>query len=217
MFDNIRAVWNSAVDGLSDPGKLAQLSVSDLEKSIRKAKETVAPLIGRPAVLESKIKDLQNTDSELTKKIVALLKAGDEGQQSAKKHVERQVAVRKEIEDLQEQFDVASGLASEWQDKIKQLEIELASRRTDADRLQAEYETAKTEQVIGKQMQSADSLLGSDTFSRAQSKVDKEKAKAAGYAAMSGLNERASDEKLIREAEADSLMESYLSQLDKEN
>ena len=217
MFDNIRAMWNSAADGLSDPGKLAQLSVSDLEKSIRKAKETVAPLIGRPSVLERKIKDLKGTDEELTKKIVALLKAGEEGKQSAKKHVERQVAIRKELESLQVQFDEATHLAAEWQAKIKQLEAELSSRRNNADRLQAEYETAKTEQVLGKQMQSTDSLLGTDTFSRAQAKLDKERAKAAGFSAMSGLDERLADEKLLKDADTDALMASYLSDLDEKN
>ena len=217
MFDNIRSMWNSAADGLSDPGKLAQLSVADLEKSIRKAKETVAPLVGRPAVLAGKLKDLQNTDKELTEKIVALLKSGEDGKERARKHVDRQAALRKEIQSLQIQHDDAVELSAEWQGKIKQLELELSSRRNSADRLQAEYEIAKTEQVVGKQMQNANGLLGADTFSRVQAKVDKEKAKAAGYSAMSGLNDHALDEKLIRESEADTLMAAYLSELDTEN
>ena len=49
MIDNFRAWWNSVADSLGDPGKLAQLSVADLEKAIRKAKEAAAPAIGRPA------------------------------------------------------------------------------------------------------------------------------------------------------------------------
>lgn len=213
MLDNVRALWNSLADGLTDPGKLAQLSVADLEKAIRQAKEAAAPIIGRPTVLESQLRETQSTDKELTNKIMALLKSGEQGQEAAKKYIERQVVIRKEMEELKEDYEDSHEAAEEWQNKIRFLESELYSRRNAANKLQAEYETSKAEQVLGKQMQNVDSLMGSDTFSSAKARVEKEKAKAAGYSAMSGLSGKIADDKLIRDAEANSLMNEYLAKL----
>lgn len=210
MLDNFRAWWNSVADSIGDPGKLAQLSVADLEKAIVKAKDAAAPVVGRPVALESKLKDLNKTDKELTTKITALVSTGDEGKEAARKYVERQVAVRKEIAEVTEEYADAKAASEQWQDKIRVLETELYSRRSEADRLQMEYETAKAEQKLGKQMASADSLAGTDVMSGARAKVEREKAKAAGYSAMSGLSDKAAEEKLLRDAETDALMQSYL-------
>lgn len=197
-------------DSLGDPGKLAQLSVADLEKAIVKAKDAAAPVVGRPVALESKLRDLGRTDKELTTKITSLISTGDEGQTAARKYVERQVAVRKEIAEVTEEYADAKAASEQWQDKIRVLETELATRRSQADRLQMEYETAKAEQRLGKQMASADSIAGTDVMSGAKQKVEREKAKAAGYSAMSGLLDKAAEEKLLRDAETDALLQSYL-------
>ena len=210
MLDNFRAWWNGVADSLGDPGKLAQLSVADLEKAIVKAKDAAAPVVGRPVALESKLKDLNKTDKELTTKITSLISTGDEGQAAARKYVERQVAVRKEIAEATEEYADAKAASEQWQDKIRVLETELYARRNQADRLQMEYETAKAEQRLGKQMASADSIAGTDVMSGAKAKVEREKAKAAGYSAMSGLSEKAAEEKLLRDAETDALLQSYL-------
>ena len=185
MLDNVRSWWNSVSDSLGDPGKLAQLSVVDLEKAIRKAKEAAAPVIGRPSALDDSIRDFEKTDAELTEKITILIKSGAEGQESAKKYVERQVAVRKQLAETREEYEDASAAATEWHSKIRVLESELYSRRNKANRLQAEYETAKAEQELGRQMQNADSISGSDTFSSIEARISKERAKAAGYSVMS--------------------------------
>jgi phage shock protein A len=213
MLDNARAWWNSLADNLGDPGKLAQLSVADLEKAIRKAKEAAAPVIGRPTVLESKLADLRQTDKELTTKITALLQSG--GKDAALKYIERQVAVRKEIETAQDDYEDIKAASDEWQAKIRALETQLYERRNAANKLQAQYETAKAEQSLGKQMQNLDGLLGSDQFSSIQARVDKERAKAAGYSAMSGLNDKVDDEKLIRDAQANALLDEYMRNIDK--
>lgn len=210
MLDNFRAWWNSVADSLGDPGKLAQLSVADLERAIRKAKEAAAPIIGRPAALEDSLKDLQRTDAELTQRITALLNAGEEGQEAARKLVARQVVVRKQVEATRDDFSDASEAAKEWHDKIRVLEHELYSRRHEANRLQAEYETAKAEQRLGRQMRRADSIQGSDNFSSIKARVDQEKAKAAGYSALSGLTERSKEARLISNVETDALMKEYL-------
>lgn len=215
MLDNFRAWWNGLADNFSDPGKLAQLSVADLEKAIIKAKDAAAPVVGRPVALESRLRDLGKTDKELTTKITSLISAGDEGKEAARKYVERQVAIRKEISEVTEEYADAKAASEQWQDKIRVLENELYSRRNQADRLQMEYETAKAEQRLGKQITSADSIAGTDIMSGAKSKVEREKAKAAGYSAMSGLSEKAAEEKLLRDAETDALMQSYLGGEDK--
>ena len=215
MLDNFRAWWNSVSDSLGDPGKLAQLSVADLEKAIRKAKEAAAPVIGRPAALESSVKDLQKTDKELTDRITSLIQSGAEGQEAAKKYVERQVEVRKQLEDVRDEYEDASAASTEWQHKIKVLENELYSRRNEANRLQADYETAKAEQELGRQMQNVDSISGSDSFSSIKARVDKEKAKAAGYSAMSGLSDKAKEDRLIADNETDALMKEYMDKLGK--
>ncbi len=214
MLDNFRAWWNSVADSLGDPGKLAQLSVADLEKSIRRAKEAAAPVIGRPAALEGSVRELSKTDEELTSRITALLRSGDEGREAAKKYIERQVAVRKQLTDTREEYADAKAAADAWQDKIRVLENALYTRRNEANRLQADFETAKAEQQLGRQFQNADSLAGSDNFSSIKARVDQEKAKAAGYSAMSGLSDKAKDDKLIRDAETDALMKEYLDKLD---
>lgn len=210
MFDNFRSWWNSVADSLGNPGKLAQLSVADLEKAIRNAKEAAAPVIGRPVALEGQIKDLEKDDKELTERITALIRTGEEGKEAARKYIERQVTVRKQLADVREEYNDAHEASAAWQEKIRVLENELYSRRKEADRLEADYETAKAEQALGRQMQNADSLAGSDNFSSLKARVDKEKAKAAGYSAMSGLSDKVNDEKLIRQAETDALLNEYL-------
>ncbi len=215
MVDVFRSWWNSVADSLGDPGKLAQLSVADLEKSIRKAKEAAAPVVGAPVAIEGRLKDANQTDAELTAKVTALIRTGAEGQQAARKYIERQVEVRKNITQLTVDLDDARTAAAEWQAKIRVLENELFLRREKANRLQADYQTAKAEQQLGKMMQTADSLAGSDTFSSLEARVNQEKARAAGYSQMSGLTDKARDEQLVREAETDNLMQEYLSKLDK--
>ncbi|MDR1066325.1 MAG: PspA/IM30 family protein [Clostridiales bacterium] len=213
MLDNARAWWNSLADNFGDPGKLAQLSVADLEKGIRKAKEAAAPVIGRPSTLETKLADLKQTDQELTKKITTLLQSG--GKDAALKYIERQVAIRKEIESVQDDYEDNKAAADEWRAKIRALETQLYERRNAANKLQAQYETAKAEQTLGKHMQNADGLLASDQFSSIQARVDKERAKAAGYSAMSGLDDRINDEKIIRDAQTDALLDEYMRSIDK--
>lgn len=213
MLDNVRAWWNNLAENLGDPGKLAQLSVADLEKSIRRAKEAAAPVVGRPAVLANRIKEMEKTDADLTKKITSLIQAGEEGKASAMKFVERQIEVRRDLEALRDEFDDTKAAADEWQSKIRTLETELNSRRNEANRLQAQLETARAEQRLGKHMQNADSLMGSDKFSSIKARVEKEQAKAAGFSAMSGLDSKVADDRLLRKTEADSLMDEYLSKL----
>ena len=101
--------------------------------------------------------------------------------------------------------------------KIRALEHELYSRRNEANRLQAEYEVARAEQQLGRQMRTADSLagFGADSFSAVKARVEKEKAKAAGYSKMSGLSERAQEEQLISQYETDVLMLEYMNKVKK--
>lgn len=210
MFDNFRAFWNDLGDKFSDPGKLAQLSVADLEKGIIKAKDAAAVVVGRPVALSSKLKELEKTDQELTTKIKSLLKGGEAGQTAARKYIDRQVIVRRELADVKTDFEDAKLASEEWKAKIRALENELYRRRNEANKLQAEFETAKAEQKLGKQMQNVDSLAGSDRFSSLKERVNKEKAKAAGYSAMSGLDERIADERLLADAESEALLNEYL-------
>lgn len=212
MLDNFRAWWNSVADALGDPGKLAQLSVADLERAVRKAKEAAAPVIGRPAALEDTVKDLEKADQELTARIIALINSGDEGQEAARKYIGRQVAVRKQLAETREALTDATAAAAEWHDKIRVLEHELYARRHEANRLQAEYEAARAEAQLGRQLRTADSLAGAgtDAFNAAKARVEKEKARAAGYSAMSGLSDRAKEDKLISQYETDQLLIEYL-------
>ncbi len=215
MLDNFRAWWNSVADSLGDPGKLAQLSVADLERSIRKAKEAAAVIIGRPAALEDSVRDLEKTDAELTDKITALIAAGEEGQEAARKYVTRQVVVRKQLEATREDYEDAAAAAQEWHDKIRVLEHELYTRRHEANRLQAEYETAKAEQQLGRQMRRAEAAYGSDNFASIKARVETEKAKAAGYSVLSGLSDKAKEARLIADVETDALMAEYVAKTKK--
>ncbi len=210
MLDNFRAWWNSVADTFGDPGKLAQLSVADLEKAIRKAKEAAAPVIGAPVMLEGRLRDARKTDAELKDKITSLIKMGVQGQVAARKYIERQVEVRKNITSIEEDLAEAKVTSEEWQAKIRVLENELYARREKANRLQADFETARAEQRLGQMMSTADSLSGSDTFSSLEARVNQEKAKAAGLSKMSGLSDRADDDRLLRDAQADELMKEYL-------
>lgn len=210
MLDNFRAWWNSVADSLGDPGKLAQLSVADLERAIRRAKEAAAVVIGRPAAIQDSIKDLERSDQELTQRITVLINSGDEGQEAARRHVARQVIVRKQLAQMQEELADASAAATEWHEKIRVLEHELYARRIEANRLQGEYEMARAEQQLGRQLSRADSLAGTDSLSSVRARVDQEKARAAGLSAMSGLSDRAQEQQLISKHETDQLMKVYL-------
>lgn len=211
MFDNIRAKWNDTADKMSDPGKLAQLSVSDLEKSIEKAKESAAPLIGAPIIALKKLDDLKKTDADLTTKIKKLISSGEEGKVAAKKYIERQVEVRNNIAKAEADYNQSVEVATMWQDKIRMLENELYSRRQTADSLQAQYNSAKAEQQLGKQMQDIDSILGgSNSMNSLEAKVNKEQAKAAGYAQLSGIDEKINEDKILKNAEADALFDEYM-------
>ena len=211
MFDNIRAKWNDTADKMSDPGKLAQLSVSDLEKSIEKAKESAAPLIGAPIIALKKLDDLKKTDADLTTKIKKLISSGEEGKVAAKKYIERQVEVRNNIAKAEADYNQSVEVATMWQDKIRMLENELYSRRQTADSLQAQYNLAKAEQQLGKQMQDIDSILGgSNSMNSLEAKVNKEQAKAAGYAQLSGIDEKINEDKILKNAEADALFDEYM-------
>jgi phage shock protein A len=210
MFDNFRVFWNDVSDKLSDPGKLAQLSVSDLEKGISKAKGAAAPVIGSPVIMLKKLDDLKRTDEELTNKITTLIKASDEGKIAAVKYIERQVDVRANISSMQVDYDEAREAAKMWQDKIRLLENELFNRRQAANNLEAKYATAKAEQQLGKTMKNVDSLTGSTSFSSLESRVEKEQAKAAGYSQLSGLTDRVNEEKILKDIETNALLEKYL-------
>lgn len=210
MLDNFRAWWNSVADSLGDPGKLAQLSVADLERAIRRAKEAAAVVIGRPAALQDSIKDLERSDQELTQRITALINSGEEGQEAARRQVARQVIVRRQLAQMQEELVDSSAAASEWHEKIRALEHELYTRRIEANRLQAEYETARAEQQLGRQLSRADALSGTDSLSSVRARVDQEKARAAGLSAMSGLSDRAQEQRLISKHDTDQLMQEYL-------
>lgn len=215
MLDNFRAWWNSVADSLGDPGKLAQLSVADLERAIRKAKEAAAPIIGRPAALEDSVQDLEKIDAELTQRITVLIAAGEEGQEAARKYVSRQVVVRKQLEATRDDYNDAAAAATEWHDKIRVLEHELYARRHEANRLQAEYETAKAEQQLGREMKRAEVVYGSDDFSSIKARVEHEKAKAAGFSVLSGLTEKAKEARMISDFETDDLMAEYLAKAKK--
>lgn len=210
MFDNFRAFWNSTADSLSDPVKLAQLSVADLEKGISKAKEAAAPVIGSPIVLLKRLEDMKKTDEELTKKITTLISASEEGKNAAIKYIERQVEVRKNIETLESEYNEANEASKMWQDKIRLLENELFNRRQAANSLEAKYATAKAEQKLGKTMKNVDSITSSSSFSALESRVEKEQAKAAGYSQLSGLNDKVNEEKILKDAETNSLLQQYL-------
>jgi len=210
MLDNFRAWWNSVSDSLGDPGKLAQLSVADLERAVRRAKEAAAVVIGRPAALQDSIKDLERSDQELTQRITALINSGEEGQEAARRQVARQVIVRKQLAQMQEELADSSAAASEWHEKIRALEHELYTRRIEANRLQAEYETARAEQQLGRQLSRADALAGTDSLSSVRARVDQEKARAAGLSAMSGLSDRVQEQRLISKHDTDQLMQEYL-------
>jgi len=217
MMDSFRAWWNSIADSMGDPGKLAQLSVADLEAAVLRAKEAAAPVIGRPEALKDSVADLEEMDRALTWRITALVNSGEAGQEAARRYVGQQVAVRKQLADTQAALADATEAASEWLARIRVLEHELYARRNDADRLQAEFASARAEQQLGRQLRTADSLAGTgaDTFSLLKARVEKEKARAAGYAKMSGLSERADEEQLISRYETDQLMLEYLTKIKK--
>lgn len=210
MFDNVRAWWNSLSDAFSDPSKLAALSVADLEKNIAAAKEAAASVIGRPVVLKEKLSSLQSQDEELTKRITTLVASGEEGIEAAKKHVQKQVDVRKMISSLSEDLEDAQAASEQWKSKISMLESELSKRRNKAADLSADYAAAKAEQTLGKQFSDINIGTGEDTFSKLEERVFREKAKAAGYTAMSGMDDTLKEEKIISDAETQSLLDEYL-------
>jgi phage shock protein A len=210
MFNNVRAKWNDISDKMSDPGKLAQLSVYDLEKGIQKAKDAAAPVIGTPIILHKQLEELKLSDSELTVKIKKLIATGEEGKISAKKYIERQVEVRNSITKSEVDYVNAKETADMWHDKIRTLENELFTRRKDADNLEAKYATAKAEQNLSKHMKNIDSLSSSSSFNSLESKVNKEQAKAYGMSQLSGLNDKINEEKIFKNSEVDALLDEYM-------
>lgn len=217
MTDNFRAWWHSMASSLEDPGKLAQLSVADLERSVRSAKEAASAVIGRPEALADIIAELAAMDAELTQRITALVNLGSAGQDAARPYVARQVAVRKQLAEARDELVDAAEAAAQWQERIAYLERELLARRHLATRRQAEYEYRRGQPASEVLHPSVDPLVQAydSALARIKDRLDKEKAIAAGHSAMAGLAEKARDDRLINEYETDLLMVEYLTKLKK--
>ena len=210
LWDNMRAFWNDLGDMFVDPGKLAQLGVSDLEKAIRRAKDAAAPVVGRPVALRAEVVTLERTEKALDTKIRNLLALPDgKGIPLARDCAAKMVDVKKALSERSNDLIDAEQTSSEWIAKIKLLERELNNRRTQADKLQADFEAARAETKLGKSMGAIDGTLGADKMSSYEARVNKEKARAAGYSMMTGLNLRIAEQQLLMEADVDALLASY--------
>lgn len=210
MFDNVRAFWDNLGDKFSDPGKLAQLNVSDLEKAIRKAKEAAAPVVGRPVSLKAEVTTLERTEKELDTKIRNLMALPDgKGIPMAREVGVKLIDVRATLKQKRDDFADAEAASKDWVSKIKMLERELAGRRNQANKLQADFEAARAETKLGKTMGAVDGALGADKMSSYEARVNKEKARAAGYSEMSGLNAKLAEQQLMVDADVDALLSEY--------
>jgi phage shock protein A len=210
MWDNFRAFWNELGDKFTDPGKLAQLNVSDLEKAIRKAKDAAAPVVGRPVSLRAEVVALERSERTLDEKIKNLLALPEgKGVPLARDCAAKMVDVKRALTERRDDLADAEETSSAWIAKIKMLERELGKRRTQADKLQADHEAAKAETKLGKSMGAIDGALGADKMSSYEARVNKEKARAAGYSEMSGLNSRIAEQQLLLDADVDVLLTSY--------
>jgi phage shock protein A len=210
MLDNFRAFWNGLGDKFSNPGALAQLNVADLEKAIRRAKDAAAPVVGRPVALRAEVQTLERSEKQLDDRIRTLLKVPDgKGVPPARDLGARLVDVRRTLAERKADLEDAQQASQEWVQKIKMLERELAQRRTKANKIQADFEAARAETKLGKTMGAVDGQLGSDKMSSLEARVNKEKARAAGYSEMSGLNSRLAEEQLLVDADVDALLAEF--------
>ena len=210
MWDNFRAFWNDLGDKFTDPGKLAQLNVVDLEKAIRRAKDAAAPVVGRPVALKAEVVTLERTEKALDEKIRNLLSLPDgKGIPLARDCAAKMVDVKKTLSESRDSLADVEKTSAEWLAKIKMLERELNNRRNQATKLQADFEAARAETALGKTMGAVDGVLGADKMSSYEARVNKEKARAAGYSAMSGLDSRIAEQQLLMDADVDALLASY--------
>ena len=206
MKDVVRAWWNDLGERFTDPAKLAQLNISDIEYALNKAKDAAASFIGRPTILKKEIEDLKKKDTELVSKI-KVLKTEDD-LKPAERLAEVLLDVRNELQHKEGIFLEASEVAEAWKSRIKTLERELLKRRTEANDLKERQAAADAMIKLGIAVEAVDRHTRSNPMSRLEFNVKALEQKSAGYMALSGLDDSVFDEQVLRKTEIKNLLNS---------
>lgn len=197
--DIVRSNLNNLLDGLEDPAKIAELTISDAKESYIKLKKDSAEVVAVAISTEKQYKAaVQDADKwhEIAKKA---LTAGNED--DAKKALENENKARQKATDLEGAYKTAKAESERVQNALVLLQKRIADLEGRKDVIKAKATTAKVKQKAASlDFSSATGVL--DNFNRMEEKADKELAKAEAMEQMNA-NEH---------AEADSasdLMEKY--------
>lgn len=197
--DIVRSNLNNMLDGLEDPAKIAELTISDAKESYIKLKRDSAEVVAVAISTEKQYKAAaQDADKwhEIAKKALA---AGNED--DAKKALENENKARQKAADLEGAYKTAKAESERVQNALTLLQKRITDLEGRKDVIKAKATTAKVKQKAASlDFSSATGAL--DNFNRMEEKADKELAKAEAMEQMNA-NEH---------AEADSasdLMEKY--------
>lgn len=185
--DIVRSNINNMLDGLEDPAKIAELTISDAKESYIKLKRDSAEVVAVAISTEKQYKTaVQDADKwhEIAKKALA---AGNED--DAKKSLENENKARQKASDLEGAYKTAKAESERVQNALTLLQKRIADLEGRKDVIKAKATTAKVKQKAASlDFSSATGAL--DNFNRMEEKADKELAKAEAMEQMNA-NEHA--------------------------
>lgn len=185
--DIVRSNINNMLDGLEDPAKIAELTISDAKESYIKLKRDSAEVVAVAISTEKQYKTaVQDADKwhEIAKKALA---AGNEN--DAKKALENENKARQKATDLEGAYKTAKAESERVQNALTLLQKRIADLEGRKDVIKAKATTAKVKQKAASlDFSSATGAL--DNFNRMEEKADKELAKAEAMEQMNA-NEHA--------------------------
>lgn len=173
--DIVRSNVNSMLDGLEDPAKIAELTITDAKDKYNQLKKDSAEVVANAIQMEKKYKGaLQDAVKwhEIAKK--ALASGNEEDARAALANENKYKAKAAELEGA---YTTAKAEADRVQQALQLLAKRISELESKKDVIQAKATTAKIKQKAASiDFSGATGAL--DTFARMEEKADKELAKA---------------------------------------
>lgn len=171
----MRSNINSMLDGLEDPAKIAEMTLTDAKEKYLKLRNESSKVVANAIQMEKKYKNaVAEADKwhEIAKK--ALL-SGNES--DAKAALENENKAREKANELEEIYKVSKADSENTQNALQLLAKRINELEGKKDVVQAKATTAKIKQKAAElDFGKADGAL--DVFKRMEEKADKELAKA---------------------------------------
>ena len=183
ISDIFKSNVNDALDNLEDNEKMLKQMVLDMEESINKTTIAVANAIANQKGLERKLEKAKQESAEWEKKAVFALQQNREDM--AKAALGRKQIADKNITSLTPLLQSATETANKSREQLNLLKSKLDEAKMRESTLIARSQTAKSQQMIAKQMAG----IGKDSFSKfdkLEAKIEGEEAQAEAFQSLAG-------------------------------